>query len=192
MAEQPQQGKLRLIIYTLRKKSFYLDIPIAIPGLLCTRPRKYLRYLGWCILGIEGRIAMVLPSPEDDIGDEGSLEDQGVYRYRYTLSSGLSVFIVACISFLTLRKGHPLRHAIDLEVHKTRSTVLSGQSTRSGTSSTQQEFLERLEARDGYCVVTGIHVYEAIHIIPRVRQDEVSLHTIESHKHILNPLSGSS
>jgi hypothetical protein len=43
---------------------------------------------------------------------------------------------VLAYRFLTLRKVHPLRHAIDPEVTKRRSTVLSGQSTRSGTSST--------------------------------------------------------
>jgi hypothetical protein len=32
---------------------FYLDIPLDDINPLCLRPRKYLLYLGWCILGLD-------------------------------------------------------------------------------------------------------------------------------------------
>jgi len=46
------------------------------------RPRKFLRYLDWCILGVEGNIAMDSPQSVDNIGDTGELIDQCVYHYR--------------------------------------------------------------------------------------------------------------
>jgi hypothetical protein len=99
MAQVPEQGNIRLIIF----REFHLEIPGSIPPLLCNRPRKYLRYLGWCILGVEGRVAMNHPRPEVNIGDEGPLEDQGIYRYDYSsdeVPAGLSFFI--CTWIITL------------------------------------------------------------------------------------------
>ena len=97
----PEQGKIRFILYRPADSldSLYLDIPTSIPPLMCQRPRKYLRYLGWCILGVEARVAMDSPYSEHDIGNEGSLEDQGVYRYCYNSDGDLeglsfSIYIV--------------------------------------------------------------------------------------------------
>jgi hypothetical protein len=72
----PQQGKLWLILYEPSDGpgNFYIDIPIYVIEPLCLRPRKYLRYLGWCVLGIEGHVIL----GNQDIGDEGELVDQGV------------------------------------------------------------------------------------------------------------------
>jgi len=77
--ETPQQGRLWLILYEPSdgREHFYLDIPIYVIQPLCLRPRKYLRYLGWCVLGIEGRVML----GTQDIGDEGKLVDQGIYHY---------------------------------------------------------------------------------------------------------------
>lgn len=82
----PEHGNIRLIIYrpTNNSDSLFLEIPTPVPGSLCVHPRKYLRYLGWCILGVEGYVVMDSPISEDGIGDEGPLEDQGVYCYRTT------------------------------------------------------------------------------------------------------------
>jgi hypothetical protein len=100
--QPPEQGRIRLLIYkpTDGLGSLYLEIPIPIIVSLCRRPRKYLRYLGWCILGTKGHVAMDYPHLEDDIGDEGSLEDQGIYRYCYYSNGdpeGFFLFIDACI-----------------------------------------------------------------------------------------------
>ena len=79
----PEHGKIRFILYRPAKSSdsLFLEIPTSIPSSSCLRPRKYLRYLGWCVLGVEGRVWMDFPHVEHCIGDEGPLEDQGVYRY---------------------------------------------------------------------------------------------------------------
>ena len=90
MAHQtPEQGKVWLILYEPSdgREFFYLDLPIHVLEPLCLRPRKYLRYLGWCVLGIEGRVML----DKQDIGVEGKLVDQGVYRYIVN-ATGLSHF----------------------------------------------------------------------------------------------------
>jgi hypothetical protein len=104
--------------------SLFLEIPTPVPESLCVHPRKYLRYLGWCIQGVEGCVVMDSPRSEDDIGDKGPLEDQGIYRYRFTTfedPEGLSFFLRH--SSLTFNEGNPLQHAIDPEVIKMRSTM---------------------------------------------------------------------
>jgi hypothetical protein len=59
--------------------SFYLQIPLEVIHALCFRPRKYLLYLGWCILGIEG-VLSVEPNG-NPIMTEGDLDNQGVYYF---------------------------------------------------------------------------------------------------------------
>ena len=67
----------------------------------------------------------------------------------------------------------PLSRAIDLEVIKQRSTILSSDSAHSGSTSTRNNFLEGLVGRDGDCVFSGFPVVEGVHIIPYARGDEV-------------------
>ncbi|KAH9959463.1 hypothetical protein BC827DRAFT_1134615 [Russula dissimulans] len=149
--ETPQQGKLWLILYEPSDGpgNFYLDIPIYVIEPLCLRPRKYLRYLGWCVLGIEGHVIL----GDQDIGDEGGLVDQGVYHY-------------------VVNATDPLARAIDLEVIKQRSTIISSESAHSGSSSTRNNFLKDLVERDGTCVFSGFPFVEGVHIIPYARGDE--------------------
>jgi hypothetical protein len=68
-------GHVRLILLS----SFYLQIPLNVIRSLCLKPRKYLIFLGWCILGVEGRLAR--EAGGDAIATNGSLEDQGTYHY---------------------------------------------------------------------------------------------------------------
>ncbi len=81
---QPKPGNVQLIVFqpTDNAPSTYLEIPISHLESLCRRRRKYLRYLGWCIVGVEGHVGMDSPESVDNIGDDGELENQGVYRYR--------------------------------------------------------------------------------------------------------------
>jgi hypothetical protein len=80
MSSQPPLGFIHLILLS-QENPFYLEIPRAIVATVCSSPRKYLRYLGWCVLGVIG-----------DVGDEqgnvialdGELVDQGVYRFITT------------------------------------------------------------------------------------------------------------
>lgn len=103
---RPQEGSIQLIVVRPLNDSpaLYLEIPIDHLNSLSERPRKYLRYLGWCIMGVEGHVARdspqpeddigwcILgaeghvardsPQPEDDIGDEGGLQAGSVYSYQ--------------------------------------------------------------------------------------------------------------
>ena len=80
---RPQEGNIQLIVFRPAESSeLYLEIPTAHLIPLCVRPRKYLKYLGWCILGVTGRVARDSPEPINDIGDEGDLEAGGVYSYH--------------------------------------------------------------------------------------------------------------
>ena len=97
---QPQEGNIQLIVFRPASDSptLYLEIPLFHLAPLCKYPRKYLRYLGWCIMGVEGYVARDSPWPVDDIGDEGALEAGHVYSFR--LPEGLP-FSPASTLFLT-------------------------------------------------------------------------------------------
>ena len=65
---------------------FYLDIPLDVIDPLCLRPRKYLLYLGWCILGLNEAavesLALGLAGEDREfhpIDNEGDLEGGGIY-----------------------------------------------------------------------------------------------------------------
>jgi hypothetical protein len=52
-------GCVRLfLIYKEEDLPFYLQIPLNVITSVCLKPRKYLVFLGWCILGIEGDLAL--------------------------------------------------------------------------------------------------------------------------------------
>lgn len=174
--ETPQQGKVWLVLHepSDRRGNFYLDISMYVIEPLCLRPRKYLRYLGWCVLGIEGRVML----GAQDIGDEGELVDQGVYHYVINATGfSRSPWIENRAAPLTIHIIHvdPLARAIDLEVIKQRSTVLSSESAHSGSTSTRNNFREDLAERDGACVFSHSPFVTGVHIIPYARGDEVNL-----------------
>jgi hypothetical protein len=73
------EGHVRLILLSDDNSSFYLQIPLGIIESLCLKPCKYLVFLGWCILGVEGRLAR--EDGGSGITTNGSLEDQGIYYY---------------------------------------------------------------------------------------------------------------
>ncbi|KAF8313720.1 uncharacterized protein EI90DRAFT_3159633 [Cantharellus anzutake] len=129
--------------------AFYLDIPVRIITRLCQHPRKYLRYLGWCVLGIEGQVTR----RGEDIGDGGVLADQGIYDYVCALADGTDV----------------LARAIDPEVIKLRSNVSYSDSA---LSEGRVGFRAELDKRDKRCVFTQDPFPEAAHIIPYARGDE--------------------
>ena len=64
---------------------FYLDIPLTTIDYLCLTPRKYLLYLGWCILGLEAEYeSLALGLADEDgefleIDNDGDLEGGGIY-----------------------------------------------------------------------------------------------------------------
>ncbi len=93
---RPQQGNIQLIIHepTDDSLTLYLEVPISHLGPLCQHPRKYLRYLGWCILGIEGHVAMDSPESVNNIGDIGDLENQGVLIMPVFNSQKVCIFYI--------------------------------------------------------------------------------------------------
>ena len=79
-------GHVVLVLFQQGDSSFYLQIPLEIINSLCLKPRKYLLYLGWCILGTEGELAHTQDGRK--IGMNGGLDNQGTYYYRLTADLG--------------------------------------------------------------------------------------------------------
>lgn len=69
--EPVPQGHVRLILVCKQISSLYLEIPLDIINSVCLKPLKYLVYLGWYILGVEG-VLKSKPGGEE-IGTEGAL-----------------------------------------------------------------------------------------------------------------------
>jgi len=115
---------------------------------VCLRPRKYLRYLGWCILGV---IGVLKDEQGTRVALNGKLVDQGVYHY---FVPGENV----------------LAHAVDLEVIRRRSQV------QSETTQTREDFCTTLLERDGCCVWTGLARGAGMHIIPYKQGDLACSH----------------
>jgi hypothetical protein len=148
MYSQPASGFVQLILLS-GENPFYLEIPTAIIPTLCLRPRKYLMYLGWCVLGVTG---VLQDGQRNEIAVDGELIDQGIYHY-----------------VITVPVQNVLAHAVDLEVIKQRSCVPSE------TTGTREDFRARLLQRDGCCVWTSVEGL-GMYIIPYRRGDEVCSH----------------
>jgi hypothetical protein len=128
---------------------------------------KYLRYLGWCVLGVEGSL-------QDEQGHQvnlnGELVDQGVYHYRLPVTrQGYLLHSSLCDSEAD-GTSDILSRAVDLEAIKLHSQVSSQ------TTGTRECFRQMLAARDGErCVWTGLPRATAMHIIPYSKGDEACL-----------------
>ena len=146
MSSQPPSGFIHLVLLS-QEIPFYLEIPTAIVATVCLSPRKYLRYIGWCVLGVLGVL-------NDEQGNEivldGELVDQGVYHY-------------------IVPDQNVLAHAVDLEVIKQRSQLPSE------TTRTHEDFRTRILERDGCCVWTGLEGI-GMDVIPYSRGDEACSH----------------
>ena len=73
-----------------KQEWFYLDIPIDIIETLCLKPRKYLLYLAFCILGldVEYNKSLTLGLGDEngvfnEIDNDGDLESGGIYTLIY-------------------------------------------------------------------------------------------------------------
>lgn len=76
MASAPKEPVFRLYLVP-ELVDFYIDVPTTVALSLCLYPVKYLRYLGYCILGVDGRItrhkkppSSSSSSPDSDGHDE--------------------------------------------------------------------------------------------------------------------------
>jgi hypothetical protein len=83
------EGHVALVLLREEESVYYLKIPLNIISSLCLTPRKYLVFLGWCILGVEGVLA--LKHDGDGIDTDGDLDDQGIYHYVPV--AGLGTFL---------------------------------------------------------------------------------------------------
>jgi hypothetical protein len=105
-ADPVPTGYIRLILIHNNDSPFYLQIPLNIIASLCLTPRKYLIYLGWCILGIDGSLA--LDHDGEGIGEDGGLEDQAIYYYVPPEGSSRRYICVHC-SDIALTPKHRFR-----------------------------------------------------------------------------------
>src|ERR1700719_2538147 len=97
-SDSVEPGHVHLVLLYQEGPFFYLQIPLNIIDSLCRKPRKYLIFLGWCILGVDGKLTLAPGSNE--IGTDGALDDQGIYYYspneaigKFSLLSGFPVGI---------------------------------------------------------------------------------------------------
>jgi hypothetical protein len=91
MSSQPPSGYIHLVLLSQENNPFYLEVPTAIVATVCLSPRKYLRYLGWCVLGV---IGVLNDERGNEIALDGELVDQGVYHYIVQGQNGLSILTV--------------------------------------------------------------------------------------------------
>jgi hypothetical protein len=76
----PLVGHVHLVLF--EPQHFFLEIPVDIIRKLCLKPCKYLRYLGWCILGSEGELK---DAHLNEVNLNDDLVDQAVYHYKLHL-----------------------------------------------------------------------------------------------------------
>ncbi len=138
----PQPGFVHLVLRDI----FYLEIPIQIVSSLCLKPLKYLRYVGWSVMGVMGELKDHQGNPVDL---DGTLPDQSVYEYKT-----LGPIDRACV----VRPDH---------IKKRSSTAFSEYTPR--RANFRQEVLDR----DGRCVWTGVGLGNAMHILPHRLGDNV-------------------
>ncbi|KAJ7492928.1 hypothetical protein B0H11DRAFT_2006665 [Mycena galericulata] len=133
--------------------SFYLEIPISVIQFNSVHPIKYLRFLGWCVIGILGTVKS--DRQGSDLANTAPLQDQGRYFYIYNAPDDNAA----------------LQYAVDPEILKTRSntpTVDTAMRNRAAS------FKQVLVNRDAKCVFTGWadDFCEGSHIIPFHKGDE--------------------
>jgi hypothetical protein len=95
------EGHVALVLLPVERSPdgsyFYLEIPIDIINSLCLRPRKYLCYLDWCILGNNGKLSFECSGNEIDDPD-GGVQDWEVYYYVMNSLFGASHSQLCCHS----------------------------------------------------------------------------------------------
>ncbi|KIJ27646.1 hypothetical protein M422DRAFT_238976 [Sphaerobolus stellatus SS14] len=142
----PPAEHVHLVLHTkVDGTQFYLEIPVSLITANCLKPLKYLKYLGWCILAIEGVLRLERNNhAAEEVQDlNGQLLET---TYFYSLPNNVTV---------------------DLNVIKGRTGSTSSESSESRT-----QFRKDLLARDGRCIFTQFPGGDAVHIIPYARGDQ--------------------
>ena len=89
-----EAGHVRLIPLQDDNSSFHLDIPLEIIESLCLKPLKYLLFLGWCILGVEG--VLTYERDGNEIDTDGNLGEHEIYYFVEPDDAG--AFLVTLLS----------------------------------------------------------------------------------------------
>ena len=98
MANPPPRGHIRLIL--LPDPQLYLEVPLNIICSLCLKPRRYVVYFGWCIIGVEGGLAEHHGGGR--MAFDGALDDQGIYYYVTNEHTGKSFLLVVLNAYQAL------------------------------------------------------------------------------------------
>ncbi|KAJ6557111.1 hypothetical protein B0H10DRAFT_2121174 [Mycena sp. CBHHK59/15] len=132
---------------------FYLKIPISVVQSNSVRPIKYLRFLGWCIMGILGTVKSDRAGA--DLADNALLQSQAIYFYVYDASDDDAA----------------LQYAVDLDIIKARSHISASDSSAWARDAT---FKDSLLQRDASCIFTNKPpmICQGTHIIPFHKGDE--------------------
>jgi len=101
---KPLKGHVHLVLFGQRPADpFYLEIPLRIIRSLCRHPPKYLCYLGWCVLGVEGSLR---DQRGDQVNLNGHLVDRGVYYYRLPVTQqGFLLHVVVILKLTTPQRS---------------------------------------------------------------------------------------
>ncbi|KAJ7800957.1 hypothetical protein B0H14DRAFT_2386792, partial [Mycena olivaceomarginata] len=132
---------------------FYSEIPIAVVQSNSVHPIKYLRFLGWCIIGILGTVKSNREGV--DIVDTALLQDRGTYFYVYDAPDDDAA----------------LRYAVDPDVIKAHSHISASESS---ARTREAAFKDSLLRRDASCIFTNkpSMICQGTHIIPFHKGDE--------------------
>ena len=77
------QGHVHLLLLKQQPALFYLEIPLHIIRDVCHHPPKYLHYLGWCVLGVEG---LVQDGRGHQVNLNGSLVEKCMLQVAFYIS----------------------------------------------------------------------------------------------------------
>ncbi|KAJ7046173.1 hypothetical protein C8F04DRAFT_987884 [Mycena alexandri] len=153
MVDEQPEATFRLHLAS-ELDGLYLDVPVETVASLCRKPVKYLRFLAYCILGVDGLIAS-----EEFEGDELADDER--------LGPGVYYFVRA-------GDEDALEHAVDPEALT--------YSHAPETTNTRENFRTLVAERDVACIFTNTNVEscQGVHIVPFSRGDEWMKEVVQS------------
>ncbi|KAE9405073.1 hypothetical protein BT96DRAFT_916269 [Gymnopus androsaceus JB14] len=131
-------------------EALYLEIPLELIQSLCLNPGKYLRFLAYAILAVDGTIAHNQLSGQTALSDESQLEDGGIYIFS---------------SSKVMTPKQYAEHRADMEVVRQRSQFGGSESARPAL------FVDGVYARDAVSFFKDSRrlVTQALHIVAHAR-----------------------
>lgn len=93
------EGHVQLVLFEQKPNSFYLEVPLHTIRNVCHHPPRYLCYLGWCVLGVEGSLQ---DWEQHQVNLDVELVDQGVYYYRLPVAQkGFHFIFLVILKLIT-------------------------------------------------------------------------------------------